>query len=72
MADENAFVAHRLRSKPIAYTVRIEHFVEAGQWMTSYSIHDVAGDMENRNRIAADLRKFADRLDDAANEAILK
>lgn len=55
----NQFVIHRLRSKPVEYTVRIKHFVSGGQWMMSVGVEDIAEDDVNRDRVADDLRDAA-------------
>lgn len=73
MADNpDRFVINRLRSKPVSYTVRIEHLVINGEWNMGFSVHDVIGDIENRHRVAADLRRAADMLDDQENETVPK
>ncbi len=61
---ESAFVVHRLRSKPVEYTVTISHFVRAGQWVMSVGVDDVAEDRENRLRVAADLRAAAEWIEE--------
>lgn len=61
MSDQ--FVVHRLRSKPIEYTVGIRHFVVAGEWQMGVTVHDVAEGSEERRRVASDLRYAADMLD---------
>jgi hypothetical protein len=63
--DPNAFVIHRLRSKPVEYTVKIRHFVSAGEWMMGVSVHDVSEpDEVQRERVAADLRRAADLVEE--------
>jgi hypothetical protein len=61
MSDQ--FVVHRLRSKPIEYTVRIRHFVVAGEWQMGVMVLDIAEDDEQKLRVATDLRRAADMLD---------
>lgn len=62
MSDQ--FVVHRLRSKPVEYTVRIRHFVSGGEWQMGVTVLDLAEDDEQRRRVASDLRQAADMLDD--------
>lgn len=62
MSDQ--FVVHRLRSKPVEYTVRIRHFVSGGEWQMGITVLDIADDDEQRTRIASDLRQAADILDE--------
>jgi hypothetical protein len=59
----NAFVVHRLRSKPVEYSVDIRHFVVAGEWTMGVTVRDVADDAEGRRRVAADLRRAAEMID---------
>lgn len=60
MSDPGAFVIHRLRAKPVEYTVRISHFVRDDAWVMGMSVHDVADpDAVQRERVAADLRHAA-------------
>lgn len=59
----NQFVVHRLRSKPVEYTVRIRHFVVDGKWMMGVEVLDIANDDENHKRVAGDLRDAADMID---------
>ena len=61
MSDQ--FIVHRLRSKPIKYTVTINHFVSAGEWQMGVTVQDVGEDDTNRERVAADLRAAADMLE---------
>jgi hypothetical protein len=62
MSDQ--FVVHRLRSKPIEYTVKIRHFVAAGEWQIGVTVLDIADDdSEQRCRVAADLRCAAEILE---------
>lgn len=63
MSDQ--FVVHRLRSKPVEYTVRIRHFVVDGKWQLGVTVLDIAEDDEQKSRVAADLRRAADMLDEA-------
>lgn len=63
MSGESAFVVHRLRAKPVEYTVIISHFVRAGQWVMSVGVNDVEDDRENKLRVAADLRKAAEWIE---------
>jgi predicted RNase H-like HicB family nuclease len=63
MASE--FVVHRLRAKPVEYSVSISHYVRDGQWvMRVAEITGVATDRENMLRVAADLRKAAEWLEE--------
>lgn len=59
MSNESAFVVHRLRSKPVEYTVTISHFVRAGEWVMSVGVNDIADTREDRLRVAADLAAAA-------------
>lgn len=53
------FVVHRLRAKPVEYTVTISHFVRAGQWVMSVGVDGTDDDKENRLRVADDLEAAA-------------
>lgn len=61
MADpRDAFVIHRLRAKPITYSVEISHFVGDGDWMMSVTVNDVSMEnLDERSRVAEDLRACA-------------
>jgi len=59
VGGESAFIVHRLRSKPVEYTVTISHFVRAGEWVMSVGINDIADTREARLRVAADLAAAA-------------
>lgn len=61
MSDQ--FVVHRLRAKPVCYTVRLRHFVLAGKWMMGVIVEGVAKDDEQTRRVAYDLRRAADMLE---------
>ena len=57
------FVVNRLRAKPVEYTVRISHFVAAGEWQMAIEIEDIGPmDLENKKRIAADLQLAAELI----------
>lgn len=59
------FVVHRLRAKPVEYTVSISHYVRDGKWvMCVANISDVAIDKENMLRVAADLRMAASWIEE--------
>jgi hypothetical protein len=64
VSGESAFVVHRLRSKPVEYTVLISHFVRAGQWVMSVGVNDIADTREDRLRVAADLRAAAEWIEE--------
>lgn len=64
MSSPNQFVVHRLRSKPVEYTVTIRHFVSGGEWHMSVQVNDVSEDPENRFRVAADLAHASHMLRD--------
>lgn len=64
----NRFVINRLRTKPVSYSVRLSHLVIAGEWQMGVEFFDVAGDMENRARIAADLRRAAEMIENPIND----
>lgn len=69
--DPDAFIVHRLRAKPIEYTVKIRHFVSGGRWMMSISLHDVsAEDDVQKERVAEDLRRAAELMEAGEWEAI--
>jgi hypothetical protein len=59
MSGESAFIVHRLRSKPVEYTLTISHFVRAGEWVMSVGVNDIANTREDNLRVAADLRAAA-------------
>jgi hypothetical protein len=61
----NDFVVHRLRSKPVEYTVSISHYVRDGQWVMHIAkISDITVDKENMLRVAADLRMAASWIEE--------
>ena len=60
------FVVHRLRSKPVEYTVIIRHFVVDGLWQMGVTVQDVSDDDTNHQRVAADLRYAAEMLETEA------
>ena len=63
--NPNAFVIHRLRSKPVEYTIKIRHFVSGGEWVMGVSVHDVSEpDEVQRERVAADLRRAAELMEE--------
>jgi hypothetical protein len=64
MSGENGFIVHRLRSKPVEYTVTISHFVRAGKWVMSVGVDNVEDDRENKLRVAADLRAAAEWIEE--------
>lgn len=51
----DAFVIHRLRSKPVEYSITIRHYIAAGDWQMSVTVEGAADDNENRCRVAEDL-----------------
>lgn len=64
MNAQDTFVVHRLRSKPVEYTVKIRHFVSGGEWVMGVSVHDVSEpDEAQKERVAADLRYAAELLE---------
>lgn len=65
----NDFVIHRLRSKPVSYTVGINHFVAEGEWKMGIEVTGAGEDDENKRRIASDLRAAAEMLDPTVREA---
>jgi hypothetical protein len=54
-----------LRAKPVEYTARIRHYVEANQWMMSVQIEGAGEDDENKRRVADDLRRAAVIIEDS-------
>jgi hypothetical protein len=59
------FVVHRLRSKPVEYTVTIRHFVSGDQWMIGVAFDGVVPDSaEERRRVALDLKCAATMLEE--------
>ena len=63
--NPNAFVIHRLRSKPVEYKIKIRHFVSGGEWVMGVSVHDVSEpDEVQRERVAADLRRAAELMEE--------
>lgn len=66
----NQFVIHRLKSKPVSYTVGIRHFVSHGQWQMGIEVMGAGEDEENKRRIASDLRAAAEMLDPTEIEKI--
>jgi len=60
------FILHRLRAKPIEYTVRIRHFVgSGGKWMMGVTVNDI-GDGLCLSRVSPEsaiaMRSVADDL----------
>ena len=71
MADNDAFIVKRLRSKPVEYTVKISHYVSGGEWVMGVSVHDVSEpDEVQRERVASDLRYAAELLETAEWSAV--
>jgi hypothetical protein len=64
--DPNQFVIHRLRAKPIEYTVKIRHFVSGGRWMIGVQVNDLEDSDRARLSVADDLRRVADIVEDDA------
>lgn len=62
--EPNQFVVHRLRSKPVEYTVTIRHFVVGGEWQMGVTVQEVDEDDTNRERVADDLEVAARMLRD--------
>ena len=60
------FIIHRLRSKPVEYTVTIRHFVADGEWMMGITVSDLKEDDEQKRRVASDLRHAAEMLEQEA------
>ena len=58
------FVIHRLRAKPVEYTVKIRHFVSGGEWMMGVTVCDIEEGERGRLSVAADLRHAAGMLED--------
>jgi len=58
------FVVHRLRAKPVEYTVTIRHFVSGGEWVMGVTVKDVADSGRDRLSVADDLRRAAEILED--------
>jgi hypothetical protein len=59
------FVVHRLRARPVEYTVTIRHFVSGGEWMMGVTVKDVAMDnAEECRRVALDLKCAATMLEE--------
>ncbi len=67
MTDQ--FVIHRLKSKPVSYSVGISHFVSHGEWQMAITVTGVGEDNENKRRVATDLRAAAEMLDPTKIEA---
>lgn len=63
MSDpRDAFVIHRLRAKPVEYSVTIRHFVSEGEWQMSMTVEGAEDDTVNRLRVAEDLEVAASWL----------
>jgi hypothetical protein len=58
------FVIHRLRAKPVEYTVKIRHFVERNEWMIGVIVCDIEENERGRLSVADDLRRCAEMLED--------
>ena len=65
--DPDQFVVHRLRAKPVEYTVKIRHFVSGGGWMIGVQVLDLEDSDRARLCVADDLRRVADIVEDDAN-----
>jgi len=61
--EPDQFVIHRLRAKPVEYTVKIRHFVSGGEWMMGVTVCDLADSERNHISVADDLRQAADMLE---------
>ena len=57
------FVIHRLRSKPVEYTVKIRHFVSGGEWMMGVTVCDIEENERGRLCVADDLRRAAEIIE---------
>lgn len=67
MSDQ--FVVHRLRAKPVEYSVDISHFVRDGKWVMQGRVNNIAETKEDMLRVAGDLRALAQWLEeDFANK----
>jgi hypothetical protein len=58
------FVVHRLRAKPIEYTIKIRHFVSGGVWMMGVTVCDIEESERARLSVADDLRRAAELCED--------
>jgi hypothetical protein len=59
------FIVHRLRSRPVEYTVTMRHFVSGDRWMMGVAFDGIALDnAEDRRRVALDLKAAATMLED--------
>jgi hypothetical protein len=63
-ADADRFIIHRLRSKPVEYTITLRHFVSGGEWMLGVLVNDIENSQRAKEAIASDLRYAAAMLDD--------
>jgi hypothetical protein len=59
---QDNFVLHRLRAKPVTYTVEINHFVSDGKWTCRLKLIGI-GDLteQQRKNISADLEWAAEQ-----------
>lgn len=64
----NPFVLNRLRKEPISYWVGIDHLVVGGEWTMRLSVNEINESPEDKRRVASDLRRAADMLEEAAGE----
>jgi len=63
------FIVHRLRAKPVEYSVAIRHFVVDGEWMMGVTVVDVdIEDGEQARRVAEDLRRAANMIEDGLTD----
>lgn len=67
-----AFIIHRLRAKPVEYTVTIRHFVAGGDWVMSVTVNDVADAPEDHARVADDLRRAALMIEEDATRMLVR
>lgn len=61
--DPNQFIIHRLRAKPVEYTVKIRHFVSGGEWYMGVTVCDLADTERDRFSVIADLRHALEILE---------
>jgi hypothetical protein len=58
--NPDQFVIHRLRAKPVEYTVKIRHYVSDGKWMMAVTVYDIEDSERAHLAVADDLRRAAE------------
>ena len=64
MANErDQFVIHRLRAKPVEYTIKIRHFVSGGEWMIGATVCGIEENARAKLSVVEDLRQVIEMFE---------